>query len=287
MRLYLDTNIYNRLVDDPAIDSIVGAFAQGPHEIHVSALNIIEMAATSNPQRREALLKCANRLRQDTFPLDYPRSLLRRSLEQFLRGETSFNASITPQDANILEFIREPACFEAKWHAEVLALKTKEESWYDRMHKDAREGLQTLIRDLSPTDVQRVTVSADSFIRNVCDRSEFLEDFFRDVFVRLGFGDTLRGRTTEVLHNVSVWCFYFKALAYGVYDRAIKQEHYGKDSNPGSIDVQQITYLAGADCFATDERRLLQLGRDLVSAFHPEKRIVSYEELVMTLANKA
>ena len=81
--------------------------------------------------------------------------------------------------------------------------------------------------------------------------------------------------------------FLLQALAYGVYDRAIKQEHYGKDSNPGSLDVQQMIYLAVVDCFATDEKRLLEVGRELVSAFHPEKRLVTYEELMTRLGKKA
>jgi hypothetical protein len=287
MRLYFDTNIYNRLLDDPAMNSIVPVLAHGPHEIHVSALNIIEMAATPDPHRREALLQSANRLIRGNLPVDYPRNLLRRSLEHFVKGETGFSATIRPEDANILRLLREPACIKAKWLDDVGEWKKKEESWYHGMHKDARDGLQALIHDLSPTDFQRITANGHSFIRNVCDRPEFLEDFLGNFFAQLGYGETLKGRGAEVLHNVSVWCFYFKALAYGVYDRAIKPEHYGKKSNPGSIDVQQMIYLAGADCFTTDEKRLLQLGRELVDAFHPEKRVISYEELKIELLKQA
>lgn len=224
MRLYFDTNIYNRLLDDPAREPIFSVLADGPHEIHVSTLNIIEMAATPDPHRREALLKCANRLRRQNLPLDFPPNLLRRSLRDFIDGRSDSSASIRPEDENILGLIREPGCFGAKWQPAVVEWKRNQEAWYDGMHRAARDGLQRLIRDLPPMDVQRITADAHSFIRHSCDKPEFLEDFFEDVFVHFGYRDTLRGRATEILHNVSAWCFYFKALAYGVYDRAIKQE---------------------------------------------------------------
>ena len=287
MRLYLDTNIYNQLLDDPAMDSIVAVLADGPHEIYVSTLNMFEMAATSEPQRRELLLNCAYRLRRQNLPLDFPPYLLRRSLKRFLEGRNDFSASIRPESGNILELIREPGRLEAKWQPAVVEWKRNQEAWYDGMHRAARDGLQRLIRDLPPMDVQTITASAHSFIRHFCDRPEFLEDFFANVFDHLGYGDTLRGRATEILCSVSVWCFYFKALAYGVYDRTIKQEHYGRASNPGSIDVQQMIYLACVDCFATDDKRLLDVARELVGAFHPEKRVISYEELKTELENKA
>lgn len=72
--------------------------------------------------------------------------------------------------------------------------------------------------------------------------------------------------------------FYFDAWAFSIFDRGIRANRTGNDNNPGAFDIFQAVYLQGVDYFVTDDRSRRRLLRQMVFAFHREKRVLSYDE---------
>lgn len=62
--IIFDTSALNRLLDDPESDCLAAGLKAGL-PVHITGVNVLEIAATTNPLRRNALLRFCLRLADD------------------------------------------------------------------------------------------------------------------------------------------------------------------------------------------------------------------------------
>ncbi len=68
----------------------------------------------------------------------------------------------------------------------------------------------------------------------------------------------------EIVRNIDIWRIFYTGLIYEIYNRGIKTTGYGKNKNPGSLDVQQELYLSWVKIFVTDDKPFLEHLRAVV-----------------------
>jgi len=84
--VYFDTSIYNRLLDDPEKDQIIELIGKNSLIVIPSVVNMCELLMTSDPSRKDALIRIYNEIRNDMHPLKPFVWLLKESVEAVQKG---------------------------------------------------------------------------------------------------------------------------------------------------------------------------------------------------------
>lgn len=264
---YFDTSAINWVLDnDPILPQALRA--QGM-VVHISAYNLLEIAATPDVERRVALARLCRELSWDYRPLEMPQKLLRRSLRAWLDGETLIEPSV-PADHGAWGIICDPEILRDE-KARSVARDDQENAERDfrRMHESARPDVQ---RELAKPGERGKYPDGLSFIRSLAMNREFLNDFFERIFDDMGCPDA-RGRAHEALCQVRPWGGYFAGHAHAIFDRAMRTTGFGHKRHPGSVDLAQLIYFANASHFVTDDGPLREVAKSISSLFPPTKVI--------------
>jgi hypothetical protein len=89
----------------------------------------------------------------------------------------------------------------------------------------------------------------------------------------------MEGREVEVVRTMEHWRLFLGGIGYGIWERAIKAQTYGRHSTPGSIDTQQAIYLACCDEFVTADRKQRKMLRQVSVFGHQHRPVISCELL--------
>jgi hypothetical protein len=274
---YLDSSALNRLVDDPRSEEILAALEAA--RTLVSAINVVEIAATRCPSRRKSLLRILARLSGPLRPWAFPRDLLALTLRTHFERAQYGVTSVRDDQVGLYEAMRDPASVTEERRQELTRYKEEEEGWYRRMHDGARPFVQEQYSRLSESDRRRVS-NAARLLKFYERNQESLELYLAGPFAeRGGPAWDFRGRAHEIMTRLHAWRFYFGAMAVGVFRRSIRTQAFGWQSSPQGFDTQQAIYLPFVKVFVTDDGPQRRVFRLIAAASRPRRRVISYDAL--------
>lgn len=242
--IYLDSSAINRLADDPAAPAIIAAITRAGHEVHISCLNVLELAVTPDAGRRTHLLTTARRITQSFYPLELPGQILKLSLQAHLQGKDEAVMSVA-KASGVWAALCRPEQITETIRLKAIEDKRKHEFWFETQHQRYRQAISDRERPRAPKPAH--------YILPPMKEPAFVRSFFAEI-VRAAGGDPVTVDAVEILQKVGPWRSYFTALALENYNRAARAEKFGRASNPGGIDVQQAVYLSGHDVFITEDK---------------------------------
>lgn len=243
-KIYLDTSAINQLCYDPAVRAVIAGITRAKHEVHTSCLTILELCATRNDTTRASLLEIARHATQNFYPLDLPGPVLKASLMAYLGGKSEVEVSIVPGQNGTWAALCDPALINEPIREKVLNEKKRQDEWLAAQHIRAREGMSQMPRPMH--------YKPGSFFRSTATDDVYLESFFGDILVAAGDSNH-NAAARKVLDEVGPWRGFFSALALEHYNRCVRSHRYGRQFNPGGIDVLQAVYLSGHDLFVSQD----------------------------------
>ena len=95
---YLDTSAIDRIYRDPKWDDRALEALLHVANVRFSALNIAELCATPDSERRHAYMQIVNKLSEDYRPLALPSDILDRSLALFEEARIAEERGSPPPD---------------------------------------------------------------------------------------------------------------------------------------------------------------------------------------------
>ncbi len=289
MRLYLDTSALNKLAQDPDWkEGDVHAFASSEH-VWVSTLNIAEVGATPDPVLRLKLGGLLHDLARGYRPLTFPSQLLKRSLSAYVdcpyrssililplglpeEPRRSMNWQVKEDLAGFQAVLADPKLLlDHRQHRELDCFLKKERDWYEEFAAGDRPRFQA-VRE-AKGDPYR---NGWRLIKYLHSREDLLDEYFDEIFERLGYGRALNGTASRILENLEPWRMFFSALAHGIYGRSIKTRGHSYKKHPGGMDTKQSIYLACSDAFVTADRGQLRLLRVISRLGFKKRHVMDY-----------
>lgn len=266
--IIFDTSALNQLLDDPESDCLAAGLKAGL-PVHITGVNVLEIAATTNPRRRNALLRFCLWLADDFIrPWNEVVKMLVAAHKQ---NQTSFDWRI----------------LDVKWHA-------------------ARENLLRIeiTDEIAETQRSEANELNRTFLSMFSEGKRFFEDLFSrqpgerfhdfhelvDVAEKSAGGIWKIGKaiyktptdenTIRVLYNV---CPPFKALLLAVcaasYEHWIRELKTAGSLRGGAVDLFSAVYLPYCSKMVTsDDRQLNALRLVAVESNLASLEIISYNE---------
>jgi len=265
--VYFDTSIYNRLLDDSNSEGILRRIKEKQFNIVPSVINLCELLMTSNIERRTALIQLYNELRNDIHPLKPDIWLLRDSVEALARGGQELEISYPlAADDETMEICSE--------------IKKASRAGMQKSLKAAREYVQSIAK-------KEKLASEGQYFEYLDSDHGF--DVLRETFVSLcnalGCQETLSDQATrDLIQSPALpWKYFLESIAYLYYRRAFPSERYGRDTNPGDMDLTQCIYLFWPRRFVVQDGPFHKFLKDLKMLRGYENDILEYDEFVRQL----
>lgn len=191
--IYLDSSAINRLADDPAAPAIIASITRAGHEVHISCLNVLELAATTDTARRIRLLTVARRITQSFHPLELPGRVLKLSLEAHLQGRDYAVMSIDPNLGGAWAAMCRPEDIDEGIRSQAVREKEEQENWFKEQHRRFRAAMnqQELARVYKPAH----------FIQPAAKDVGFLNSFLAEA-VRAAGGSPENETAAEIIAKV-------------------------------------------------------------------------------------
>lgn len=267
---YLDTSAINRLFDDPDRFEVVKALSSHS-KVYISVFTVAEIAATSDVERRIALVALARDISGGYHPLAMPRDLLRRALKGVQGWKKDMDASMGKEWSGLWIALCDPTEIDQQAYFEVTRWKEQQEESYQKMHKRGRPKMQGAIARLPAKERNAYGSSFPALIRAYNQRPDFINDVVYNIACGLNMIFT-RERIQRVIDHSEHWRFFLASMAYGLHVRSVKPTDYGKRKTPGSIDTQQAIYLAACDIFVTADNQQHRMMRLMVPFGHTRQK---------------
>lgn len=273
---YFDTSALNHLLDDNIEASSV---SNKKVTIYISVFTVAEVASTPDLARRNSLLRLAKEISGDYRPLAFPAELLKRSIESIKIWAPDMDNSMSREWDGIWMILNDPALINDKAFQEIKEWKTKQENWFHKMHERGRPHLQNAITN-SPQELKNSVFN--SFARLLRYHSpdkqssmEFVFDLASQAKPNITVDNELVDR---LLKHSEHWRFFLSSMIYGLYVRSVRNSHYSRSQNPGSIDTQQAIYLAACDVFVTADLKQREMLRLLAPLGHKRRQVWKYQK---------
>ena len=260
--VYLDTSIYNCLLDDPDRELILCAAKKRNLIIIPSVVNLCELLMTLDPVRKGNLIRIYNEIRNDFHPLKPFPWLLKESIECVERGVEYLKINYP---INVCEETEE-IC------RDVINMKNSE---LDVYVQGARDYIQEVAKREKLADEQQYFAYVDS---------KGGEDVSLSIFDQFCKGydpapDLDRETKLSIIQSpILPWKYYLEAHYYFFYRRSFPEEKYGKNRNPGESDLEQCIYLFWASKFVARDVPLLDFLKRLNEIREYDKEIMDYQE---------
>jgi len=253
MLLALDTSAINNLLDDPACQELTACIV-ARYEVLISSLNLLEIAKTRDPVRRESLRRVTHQLGRDIRPLDLPNHLVRQVCRIIVQGSRQIQWSTSEERLGFWVAMSAPDSLGEHERQEAVAWIAQYESGVDTFNRGLREELNELVfgkgerpRPRRPAELVRLYMNADpSLIAEV------------PVLV---FGREI-GRTPSasevqaMLHSSPpIWPLFLLAYAFSMYYGAVWDYTIGPRNRASIIDLLYALYLPVCDVFVTHDTR--------------------------------
>ena len=221
--IYLDTSIYNCLLDDPDKELILCAVKKRNLVIIPSVVNLSELLMTLDLVRKGNLIRIYNQIRDGLSPLKPFPWLLKESIES-VEGGVEYLEIYYP--LNVCEETEE-LC------RDVMNMKS---SGLETHVQGARDYIQEVAKREKLADEHQYFAYIDS---------KAGEDVSLSIFDQVCSGydpapDLDRETKLEIIRSpILPWKFYLEAHYYFFYRRSFPEEKYGKNRNPGESDLEQ------------------------------------------------
>jgi hypothetical protein len=274
MNYCFDTSVINNLYNDPDRDFLIKGLVS-TNTIEITAVNVVEILATKDMERRQALINFAKMLSKGKSPIALPDELI----------ETIFNAhkmNISPNvfaiDTNHEQILR-----GFKSLASLSNLERKEWcQWKTCLEKDFQnffdEGTRNEFQKLFSKNGIKRPRSALKLIRDHHLKDfDFIHHCVSPLYEKATGVNLAEEETKELLDKNPEIALFLLGFAYANYSRNIQQLNYGKRKKAGVLDLWSAVYLFYCDYFITHDKDHWKALR-VVNAFNPRKtRVLSYE----------
>lgn len=260
--VYLDTSIYNCLLDDPDKDLILCAAKKRNLIIIPSVVNLCELLMTLDPIRKGNLIRIYNEIRNNFHPLKPFPWLLKESVECVERGveylEINYPINVSEET--------EKTCRD---------VMNKKGYGLDGYVQGARDYIQEVAKREKLADEHQYFAYVDS---------KGGEDVSLSLFDKICKGydpapDLDRETKLSIIRSPTLpWKHYLEAHYYFFYRRSFPEEKFGKNRNPGESDLEQCIYLFWASKFVARDGPLLDFLKRLNEIREYDKEIMDYQE---------
>ncbi len=177
MDLCFDTSGINRLYDDPERDAIVPALLR----VLVTGLNVAEVAATEETQRRIGLLRLQRKLIGSLRPLHVPTELLQVVTIAYAERRPTATITIGDRQQGLWWALEEPESLDEEARQETHAWKRALEDPFREAHRLARPEFQRLSFDAA----QDRPLSASKLIKLFRGQERIVYDAVAPLWKRL------------------------------------------------------------------------------------------------------
>lgn len=271
MIFYLDTSSINSLLDSPKF-ALLSESIPKRIIVYPSVFNVAEIGATTDELRRLELLKLTKKISGNYRPLAMAGDLLKRALASVRIRAENMDHSMGPEWEGVWVALNDPSLIDEAAYNESVEWKRKQEEWFQEMHDNGRQKMQSYIKSLSESDRLSLTSSFSGFVKLYSPESEFVKGVVLDLATRFGANVEIDNvLVNDIIRHSEHWRFFLTSMAYGLFTRGVKQTKFSKKQNPGSIDTQQAVYLAACDVFVTADNEQRKMLRLLVPFGHKKK----------------
>lgn len=250
-----DTSAINKLCDDPERQAIVRG-VRAAHSVYVTAVNCVEVLATTNPTRLSQLHNLLNELAGGQYPLAFPTDVLKMLTICYAEGRNRPNKRGFHYQFSVDDYF----VLDGEKKDEILKFKTRWEESFDAYIK-VRPSFEKLFT--SGTTERPSSLAA--LIRDHFREEAFLYSMMQDLYRVTG--QTLpSGKLYHFLERVPEWSVLLLSLAYATYTRSIQREGYGHRGKAGAVDLWSSVYLQHCDYFVThdyDQFKAFRFGKCL------------------------
>jgi hypothetical protein len=272
--VYFDTSAVNWLAKDQDSTAVVNRIC-AYSGVYISAFTVAELAATALKEQRNRLLKITKTISSNWRPLAMPNELLKRSLNAMLSKANRIDASIGSEWDGVWYALNDPDLIDDEAYKEVIGWKAQQEKWYQEMHDSGRPHIQDALAELSAQERHSLTLRPSKILRYFVNHPDYLPNLISEMAIGCGLKTFDKGLSNSVL-QLEPWRFFLSGMVYGFYTRSLQRTHFGKQSNPGSIDTQQAIYLSGCSTFVTCDFRQCQMMRWLLPMGHIKRKVWHY-----------
>jgi len=278
MRVYLgfDSHIFDYVLAEPMPlrGQLIEYVTKAPHQLLVSAVNVLEGACCPTADKRGALLRLMLQLSRGCRPLALAGDLFRREIDAYAIGQVSETVTIAEEQEGLWIGLNAPEEIEQADIKDANRYRAAQECEFRQMYENARPHFQQVLGSAAAKGI----TSASRLIRHFRDDEEFLKSTV-DYFVQVSpLAHRLKGRELEFLQNMPGWQSFFLACAAAVYLRCIQAQHYGHKKNPGYFDVSQAVYLPRCHVYVTHDDSLRKVLRLVAVATRERTQILSYSQ---------
>ncbi|HTR34890.1 MAG TPA: hypothetical protein VMH80_03240 [Bryobacteraceae bacterium] len=267
----LDTSAWNALFDDPDRKLLIEAALS--RTIFPTCISITEVAATEDTARRMNILRLMKTLGRDNRPMASPNQLIIMACEGYSKRAAmiTLNAGSDAEGAWIT--LNDPTQVDEA--AQRLALDFNEER--ENVMRALTEGLRRELQSIFVAGTQRPR-SIGSLIRQYSRDDNFLYEVINPIYERATGGALPRTELRLLLNSLYEWRMFLMGYACAIYQRAVQEQGYGHNRNPGHLDLWSATYLPICDVFVTRDKRQRRALKVLNKANPRPSRILSYAQ---------
>ena len=264
--VYFDTNIYDRVLDDPEKQQIIERIKEKKFIVMPSVVNLCELLMISAPYRKTELMRVFHEIKDDFHTLKPYTWLLEESINNIQSGldelEVNYPIPINDQTENV--------CRE-------LMDKKKGELVYIQNARSFIQGIKK--REPFPTELKYFElIDSENGQKKLI---EIVDQFCVSKKMECRLDE--EKMKTLVTSPSMPWKYYLESYFYPVYRRIYLDTGCGVHSNPGSADQEQCTYLFWASKFITEDGDFLEFLKNLKKIRGYEAEIMNYSDFKKAL----
>jgi hypothetical protein len=283
-RFYFDTSALNHLLDDNTVEA--SSVSDKKVNISFSVFTVAEVASTPDLARRNSLLQLAKELSGGYRPLAFPAELLKRSIESIKTWAPDMDSSMSHEWDGICMILNDPSLIDDKTFQEIKEWKNNQENWFHEMHERGRPHLQNALTNSRQGIKDSIFNSFARLLRYHSPDKKSSKEFVFDLASQAKPNITIDNELVDrLLKHSEHWRFFLSSMIYGLYAHSVRNSHYSRSQNPGSIDTQQAIYLAACDVFVTADLKQREMLRLLVPLGHKRRQVWEYQTFAEWIKN--
>jgi predicted nucleic acid-binding protein len=247
-----DTSVINQLADDPRRAQLVATILS-EMEVYISALNVIEIAKTTNVDRREELRELAKTLAKNLEPLALPNELLESVARAFESRAANIVITIPPDQRDLWFLFSQPNAMHEGGREEI----TRWTKANERLHDEPAAPLREKIDRLFAAEPRKRPRGPADLLRQLIAGNWELHYSLPSQFYKLATGRVLPLSRLEALLEAGsgIWSVFLASVALSVYYAAVWVPAHGLQSTVGVLDLWSAAYLPLCDTFVTHDMK--------------------------------
>jgi predicted nucleic acid-binding protein len=251
MTICLDTSAINNLMIDPEVERLTTTLLER-FDVYITALNVAEIAKTTQPEKREQLRAFEKRLAKTYEPLDMPNEIVKKMTRAFGLRQTEVNFGITDDRRGLWVAISEPNSIGETERAELA-------SWTERLEESNRQSVARVrarVDEIFSSSPNTRPKNAAEVLRFYLKAPWPLLYSLPSYVLKMETGRVLPLSQLDKLLDAkpSVWPLYLGAYAFLLYSGSFRQPEHGPPNNAGLLDAWSGVYLSFCDVFVTHDR---------------------------------